>query len=400
MRVLVATTAGSGHFGPMLPFAAACAAAGHEVRVAAPASFAATVARSGLGHVPLADVSADELGAVFGRFPGLSLRETSSLVIREVFGGLDARASLPGLRAAVDEWRPDLVLREPAELGSYVVARERDLPSVDVNIGLDTFTDQLAELLDEPLRDLGCADGASGYGHGPRLTLVPGSFDLAAGRGQQPHRFRDARAVPATAGAPPDSWPARHADRPLVYVSFGSVTAGLGLFPAFYRAVLEALEGVPVRVLMTLGEAGDPAALGNLPDNAHVERWWPQADVMPHTSVVVGHGGFGTTMLALAAGVPQVVVPLFSFDQFANADRVATVRAGVALTLPDARERLAGSLVPAGPDVLDRLAHAVTTLLDDQSFRVTARALRDEVAALPMTAESVALLEQVAATRR
>lgn len=49
MRVLVSTTAGSGHLGPVLPFARACGAAGHDAVVAAPASFAAEGAAVGAG---------------------------------------------------------------------------------------------------------------------------------------------------------------------------------------------------------------------------------------------------------------------------------------------------------------------------------------------------------------
>jgi hypothetical protein len=45
----------------------------------------------------------------------------------------------------------------------------------------------------------------------------------------------------------------------------------------------------------------------------------------------VGHGGFGTTMAALAHGVPMVVVPLFAIDQHYNAAAVARAGAGVAL---------------------------------------------------------------------
>ncbi len=52
---------------------------------------------------------------------------------------------------------------------------------------------------------------------------------------------------------------------------------------------------------------------------------------MPHAAAVIGHGGFGATITSLAAGVPQVVLPLFAFDQFVNAERVAAVGAGVCL---------------------------------------------------------------------
>ena len=41
MRALVETTAGAGHLGPLVPFARALRDAGHDVLVAAPASFAA-----------------------------------------------------------------------------------------------------------------------------------------------------------------------------------------------------------------------------------------------------------------------------------------------------------------------------------------------------------------------
>ena len=69
MRVLVATTAGAGHFAALAPFAAAIRDAGHAVRVAAPASFASAVQRAGFAHAPLADAPSDETGPVFARLP-------------------------------------------------------------------------------------------------------------------------------------------------------------------------------------------------------------------------------------------------------------------------------------------------------------------------------------------
>ena len=44
---------------------------------------------------------------------------------------------------------------------------------------------------------------------------------------------------------------------------------------------------------------------------------------------MLGHGGFGTTMGALAAGVPQVVAPIFTTDQVVNGRHVAACGAGV-----------------------------------------------------------------------
>ena len=76
--------------------------------------------------------------------------------------------------------------------------------------------------------------------------------------------------------------------------------------------------------------------------------------MLPHVSAVLGHGGFGTTMGALAAGVPQVVAPIFTSDQVVNGRHVAAVGAGV--------------VAEPGPDVVTRGAAALTGVLDDASY--------------------------------
>jgi UDP:flavonoid glycosyltransferase YjiC (YdhE family) len=97
---------------------------------------------------------------------------------------------------------------------------------------------------------------------------------------------------------------------------------------------------------------------------------------------MIGHGGFGTTMAALAAGVPQVVVPLFAFDQFVNAEQVAAVRAGV---------QVLGGL--AG---LSELPASITGVLTDPEITAGAHAVAAEVAALPELAQCVSILEELA----
>jgi glycosyltransferase len=137
-----------------------------------------------------------------------------------------------------------------------------------------------------------------------------------------------------------------------------------------------------VRVLLTTGRPVDPESLRPWPANALVQQWWPQEDVMPLASAMVGHGGFGTTLAALAAGVPQVVVPLFGTDQAINAARVQDVGAGLHLD-----GGLAG--VPG-------LADAVSTLLGDGHYRDGAAAVAAEIASLPSTSEIVPIIEGLA----
>ena len=105
-------------------------------------------------------------------------------------------------------------------------------------------------------------------------------------------------------------------------------------------------------MLVTIGRAADPAELGPLPANVHVERWVAQASVMPHAAAMVAHGGAGTTLAALTAGVPLVLLPQ-SADQPINARRVAELGAGLALDgVPCARRgrhpRAGGAVLPRG----------------------------------------------------
>jgi UDP:flavonoid glycosyltransferase YjiC (YdhE family) len=84
-----------------------------------------------------------------------------------------------------------------------------------------------------------------------------------------------------------------------------------------------------MRALVTTGPAMDPAVIA-APPNVTVARWARHADVLPHCSAVITHGGHGTVMKALIAGIPLVVVPL-GRDQPDNAARVVYAGAGVRL---------------------------------------------------------------------
>ena len=86
-------------------------------------------------------------------------------------------------------------------------------------------------------------------------------------------------------------------------------------------------------MVVTVGNLNDPAALGNSRANVHVEQWLPLAPLLPRCAAVLCHAGTGTTLAALAAGLPLVLVPQGA-DQFDNAQ--ACERAGAARVL-DAR---------------------------------------------------------------
>jgi UDP:flavonoid glycosyltransferase YjiC (YdhE family) len=64
----------------------------------------------------------------------------------------------------------------------------------------------------------------------------------------------------------------------------------------------------------------------------------PFSELLPRSAALVHHGGIGTTAQALAAGVPQLVMPM-SHDQPDNAARIA--RLGVGRSLPPRRFKAA-----------------------------------------------------------
>lgn len=379
MRILFASTGGAGHFTPMTPFADAARRAGHEILVVGPPSLAETTARAGYPFAPGATPDEAELGPIWSQVPGMSYDEAERLVIGQIFATLNVRAMLPAVREAVRTFRPDVVVREPAEFASAVVTEERGVAHVQVGIGLVASQIQIMTVARTAVD--AWRPGLTGrIADAPYLTLFPASLDTGHGTDPSPtHRFR---APAAPVGPLAGHWPGD--DRPLVYVTFGSVTASVPSVAGIYDVALHAVAGLPARVLLTTGEAFDDGHLPAPGPHVHVARWVPQADVLPHASVVVCHGGSGTTLGALAAGVPLVITPLFA-DQPANARAVAEIGVGLAV-----RPREDGALSSAVDP--DELRTAVETVLGDGAFADAAGRVSDEIARLPPADEALALL--------
>ena len=320
-------------------------------------------------------------------------------MIGEFFARIDTQAALPGLRAIVEAWRPDLIVRESWEFASTLVAETHRIPLARVGLGLAEVEElairEAAPALDAIGAELGLpADpGAERLRRSVYLTMVPRAIEDPA-IAPPPDTRRFAAAAPAGEPTPlPDWWPGNR--DPLVYVTFGSVTAGAHMpyFPDLYRAAIEALAPLRARILLTIGEPRDLAELAPLPANVRVEHWVPQEAVLAHAAAVVGHGGYGTTLGALRSGVPQVVVPLFSADQWANAAAVGRCGAGIALDRDRATRRV---FELPGCDALASLPAAVQRVLDDGSYGLAARRIAAATAALAPVDAAVGELEAIA----
>jgi UDP:flavonoid glycosyltransferase YjiC (YdhE family) len=382
---MFACTRGAGHLTPMVPFAEACRRAGHDVLVVGPPALADPVERAGFPFAAGAAPDEDDLGRVWGRVPALSYEEAERLVIGEIFATLNAKAMLPGVRAAVRSWRPDVVLREPAEFASAAVAEDAGVAHVQVAIGLIATQRQIAAIARDAVETWapGLMDRIAAT---PSLTLFPAALeDPAVAHPSPVHRFR----APGPGGPArelPDGWPGD--DRPLVYVTFGTETAAVPTAAPIYDVALAAVAGLEARVLLTTGVPGGEAGWTAPGPHVRVERFVPQADVLAHARVVVCHGGAGTTLGALAAGVPLVLTPLFA-DQPENARRVAAVGAGVVVE-PRAPGARRSDVDPAD------LRDAISTVLTDDAYARAARGIAAEVRALPAVDDAPALLAALA----
>ncbi|HST14529.1 MAG TPA: glycosyltransferase [Gaiellaceae bacterium] len=362
MRVLFSSTAAEGHFLPLVPLAAATHAAGHEVVFATAASFAPRVAREGFETLP-AGIDLDELERRFAPTrtqlwaADMPAAERRARAFSGRFAAIEAPAKHDALFAAAESWRADAIVHEPADLSASLVGARLRVPTIHQSFGRAIPASALkaaAELVAPLWESAGVEpDPFAGAYRGTYVDICPPSLaSEPPPAGVTVHRLR-----PMERGA------GRRAEPPLAYVTLGTVFNSVELF----RDLLEAFAPLPCEVLMTVGETVDPDALGRIPANAGVARYIPQREILPRASVVVSHGGSGSTLGALAHGCPIVFVPQGA-DQFENALATADAGAGIVVTperqsVPNLREALRTVLIdPAYAERAEGIAQEITGL--------------------------------------
>ncbi len=104
---------------------------------------------------------------------------------------------------------------------------------------------------------------------------------------------------------------------------------------SFYRQGLACAQALQARAVLVVGK-GNRNALRDLslPAEAIAVEYAPFSQLFPHASVIVHHGGIGTTALAMRAGRPMLIIP-WAWDQPDNAERA--VRLGIARTISHSR---------------------------------------------------------------
>jgi UDP:flavonoid glycosyltransferase YjiC (YdhE family) len=127
-------------------------------------------------------------------------------------------------------------------------------------------------------------------------------------------------------------------DGPDVLVSLSTT-----FFPGQDRAlqsILDALAPLPVRALVTTGDAVDPGTL-RPPSNVELCRYRPHGEILPTVRLVIGHGGHATTMRALSHDLPVLIMPMHPMlDQKMIGQSVEEHGAGLVLPKTATAERI------------------------------------------------------------
>lgn len=167
--------------------------------------------------------------------------------------------------------------------------------------------------------------------------------------------------------------------RPLVLVALSSTF--MDQVPLL-RRIVEALSALPVRAVVTLGPCVSADAVRGT-ESVHVVPSAPHGALLPKAALVISHCGHGTSIKAMAAGVPMVCIPM-GRDQADNAARVVSRGAGLRL------KKTAG---------VAQIREAVRAALASASLREGARRLAESIARAEGQCDPVSELESIARER-
>ena len=374
VRIAFAALPAYGHVLPLVPLAEACRAAGADVRMASGGPLSE---RIGIPWQPgIRDgVTLDGLTAtVMATYPEVRADVSARWPIA-FFGWANAAAVIPVLRDTWREWRPDLVVYESTNAGAGVVADELGIRHISFTLG--NWSPSIAALARVARHALDPQPPRAPWEWvAAELEEHPETLDIEC-IDSFPHRWRNREAPVARSSndlrpeapriATPDAsdLPPLGRDRPLVYVTLGTVASRR---TEVLRAAIEGAASLDVDVVAATGPGTDPDDIGSVPSNVAVRAWVDQEAVLARAAIAVHHGGAGTLCACGAAAVPQVILPQMA-DQFLNAASIDEHGVGASL--------VGDAATPSA------IAEAIAALLDDPATRRDANALRDEIAGMP-----------------
>jgi UDP:flavonoid glycosyltransferase YjiC (YdhE family) len=337
-KILFTTTAGSGHFQVLSALAQEFITLGHNVKVAAPESFQASIEAAGL-EIAAFDDSDKEHPAIAELQAGFASGDPAKierLVCKIIFGLTNTQAALPRLEKTVKDWGPDLIISESAEVSGGILAAKYSIRHVRATPSLALADKQFIPWIMSGITDL-----LTTHGQNPEefedwllsqqlLTYFPEAFENPEYTGPEGmHRIRHEGSVLDQSKSEP----------PLIYVTLGSESSKIGFYPRVVQSILDSLTNVKANILVAVGKDTDTAVLKCDRPNVEIKNWVNQKEVISRASLIICHGGSGTVLDGLAAGIPILVVPLFA-DQPLNAAEVERTNCGYRIVEADIASEL------------------------------------------------------------
>jgi len=163
-------------------------------------------------------------------------------------------------------------------------------------------------------------------------------------------------------------------DRPIVFTPGTAMMHGR----LFFDAAVGACRLLGRRGLLLTRHTGQLPS--TLPDSVRHISYAPFSDLLPRAAAIVHHGGVGTLAQALAAGIPQLVMPM-AYDQPDNAARLKSL--GVADSIKRSAFR--------APAVAKKLRY----LLESEDVAARCRALAQRIDRAQGLTETCHLLEEL-----
>ncbi|MCW3042639.1 MAG: glycosyl transferase [Actinobacteria bacterium] len=365
-RFLIVVPPLAGHVNPTVAVGRELQRRGHEVAWAGHPELVAPLLPADCRLWPAGgDFSVEEMAVARGRWLNLRAFAALAALWDEVLLPL-AVAMVEGVEAAVDAYRPDVIIVDQQALAGAVVARRRGLPWAT---SASTFAEFSRPYASMPKVEAWVAERLEAFQH----SFGAGGGDLRfsehlalsytvpelAGPVQVPctPAFVGPTLGERPAGASfPWEWldPARQ----LVLASLGTHNQEAGA--RFYRVLLDAT-GLDLQLVLV----APPEMVGPVPPHIVVRPSVPQLELLARCSAVVTHGGVNTVNECLALGVPMVLAPIRD-DQPIVAGRVAAVGAGIQVRF--GRVQSAEMVV------------ALRSVLGDPAYRAAARRIGDSFA--------------------
>ena len=353
--ILFVTWDGGGNVPPATALARELVRRGHEVRFLGHPSQEERLAAAGFEVVPARHVR---------RFVGVEPHSPLDMIA--TFGD---RGAGRDLRDATTSRPTDLAVVDAFAFGALAAARRADVPYVVLEHAHDAYYRRtiLGGPMGVSLRLRGLRPGRTLRDAALRLLLTLPELD--------PVPSPPANLLQVGPVAP---WSPLTRTGPAVLISVS--TFGYPGQAEVLQRLVDATDGTGARVVVTTGPVVDPAEL-RLRDDVEVHRWLPHSEVMPQMSLMVGHGGHGSTTTALAHELPLLLLPMGSLsDQPMMGRALEAAGAGIAL--------------PRDTDVTD-LRAAMMTLLADGPHRAAAARLGAAIRATDAVRDGADAVESV-----